>query len=186
MNAINARTLAAGALRLATVAAPGLAAAAPALAHDGHHGPDHNQIDTVRVEAHGSVSSYGVVGGGARAEFAIVPDGFIGGDVHDELALSLGADGFFVNVNPTWYEGGMYVVPIAALQWNFYLGQDWSIFPEAGLAFHVSADDAVWPGHRDVFATPDVGIGARYHFADRNALLLRASTPGGLQVGLTF
>ncbi|MEZ4241989.1 MAG: hypothetical protein R3F59_38725 [Myxococcota bacterium] len=162
-----------------------LALAGPAWAHGGHHGPDHNQIEGVRVEAHGSVSPYTVFGVGGRLEVPLVPDGFIGGDVHDELALSLGADGYFAELNPGWYDGGVYVVPVAALQWNFYAG-DWSIFPEGGVAFHVHPDGTGWDGRQAIYAEPDVGIGARYHFADRNALLLRASTPGGIQVGLTF
>ena len=163
-----------------------LFATTSAWAHDGHHGPDHNQIVGVRGEAHGSVSQFGVFGAGARAEFAVVPDGFIGGDVHDELALSLGGDLFFAELTPGYYDSGLYVVPIAALQWNFYLGDEWSIFPEAGLAFHIDPDDDGWNGRSAIYATPDVGFGARYHFASRNALLLRASSPGGVQVGLTF
>lgn len=169
-----------------TVATVSSALGTSAFAEDGHHGPDHNQIQSVRGEVHGSVSQYGVFGIGGRAEFALVPDGFIGGDVHDELALSLGAELFFAELNPGWYDGGLYVVPIAALQWNFYLGDEWSIFPELGVAFYIDPDDNGWNGHSGVYAAPDIGFGARYHFAARNALLLRASSPGGLQVGLTF
>jgi hypothetical protein len=154
-------------------------------ADEGHHGPDHNQIRGVRGEFHGTVSPFSVFGVGGRAEFAVVPDGFIGGDVQDELALSLGADAFFAQLNTTYYSGGAYFVPIAALQWNFYVG-DWSIFPEAGVVFYVSADGNGWNGHEPVYLGPDLGIGFRYHFASRNALLVRASSPGGLQVGLTF
>ena len=173
-------------MRTSIVTILGLALAGTAAAHDGHIGPDHNQIKGVRLEAHGTVSPYSVLGAGARAEFAVAPNGFIGGDVHDELALSLGADAYFAQLNPGFYDGGFYVVPIAALQWNFYLGQQWSIFPEAGLAFHVAANDTGWNGRQPIYAQPDLGFGARLHFSDRNALLLRASSPGGLQVGLTF
>lgn len=173
-------------IRMSIVTVAGLGMAGTAAAHDGHHGPDHNQIQGVRVEAHGTVSPYSVLGLGARFEFAIVPDGFIGDNVHDELALSLGADAFFAQLNPIWYDGGVYLVPIAALQWNFYLGEDWSIFPEAGLAFHIAADGNGWNGHEAIYAEPDLGFGVRYHFASRNALLARVSTPGGFQVGLTF
>lgn len=164
----------------------GLGLSTGALADDGHHGPDHNQIRGVRGEVHGTVSPFSVFGVGARVEFALVPDGFIGGDVHDELALSVGADAFFAELNPDYYSGGAYFVPIAALQWNFYIGDDWSIFPEAGVVFYVAADGNGWNGHESIYLGPDLGIGFRYHFASRNALLVRASSPGGLQVGLTF
>src|SRR4051812_44903304 len=90
-----------------------LSLAAPALAHE-HHGPDHNQIEGVRFDLHGNVDHYSMLGLGGRVEFAIVPDGFIGGNVHDELALSFGADVLFAPANLGWadYDAGAYVVPI--------------------------------------------------------------------------
>jgi hypothetical protein len=168
-----------------TVAAVSTAFGTSALAADEHIGRDHNQIEGVRGDVHGSVSSFGVFGTGARAEFPIVPNGLVGG-AYDEVALSLGADLFFAELNPGWYNDGLYVVPIAALQWNFYVSDHWSIFPEAGVAFLLDPDDRGWNGHDGVYVAPNLGFGARYHFASRNALLLRASTPGGVQVGLTF
>ena len=36
------------------------------------------------------------------------------------------------------------------------------------------------------YIAPAGGIGARYHFNGRNSLLMRASWPAGLQVGMTF
>lgn len=171
----------------------GLAFAAPALAGDHHHGPDHNQIKGVRVDIHGNIDRNSVFGSGARFEFAVVPDGFLSGNVRDELALSFGADIFFAPVDLGWtyWDGEPYAVPIAAVQWNFYLGERWSIFPEVGIAVHAGFNHDYWydkhgDPHNWLYPEPDVGFGARYHFSERVALLMRLSTPGGLQVGLVF
>jgi hypothetical protein len=172
----------------------GLLTAAPALAHDdGHHGPDHNQIKGMRLDLHGNIDRYSPFGAGGRLEFAIVPDGFLRGNVHDELALSFGADGFFGPRDLGWngYDGGAYLIPIGAVQWNFYLGDRWSIFPEVGVAVHVGLDHDGWDdphGHTHTWLYPeaDLGFGARYHFTPHVALLMRISTPGGLQVGVVL
>lgn len=165
----------------------------PASAHEDHSGPDHNQIQGARGDVHASLDWYTVFGVGGRVEFAIVPDGFIRGNVRDELALSLGGELFFAPTYAGWnaYEGQPYGVPIVAVQWNFYLGDHWSIFPELGVALHVGFDRNGWTDHYGygygwIYPAPDVGFGARYHFGPRVALLMRASTPAGLQVGLNF
>ncbi len=180
-----------------------ISAAAPAAAADSHIGIDHNQIHGLRVDLHGSIDTVAMLGGGARFEFAIVPNGFIRGNVFDELALSFGAD---MLVAPTYlftrnrydygydydYDGGSaYIAPIAAAQWNFYLGDRWSVFPEVGIAVPLRLDRDVWYDqngrpHSWVSVVPDVGIGARYHFNPSVALLMRLSTPGGLQIGVVF
>lgn len=179
-----------------------LMASTPAFANDGY--PDgrpgpyggggySNQIHGTRLDLHGNVDRYGVFGVGGRLEFALVPNGFLRGSVHDEFALSLGADFLFAPSYFGWdsYDGGGYAVPIAAVQWNLYLGDRWSIFPEAGVAIHMGFDDGGWKdsnGHSYgwLYAEPDLGFGARFHFSPRVALLMRLSTPGGLQVGLNF
>ncbi|MDP2310258.1 MAG: hypothetical protein Q8P18_29855 [Pseudomonadota bacterium] len=173
--------------------AVGAATAAPALAHDAHHGVDHNQIDGVRFDIHGNIDGRSVFGAGGRIEFAIVPDGFIGGNVHDELALSFGADLFFVPLywGDNYYSGSAYVIPIGAVQWNFYLGNHWSVFPEVGVALHIGFDNSGWHDKHGrsygwLYAEPDLGVGARYHFNDNVALLMRISTPGGIQLGVVF
>lgn len=157
-----------------------------------HHGPDHNQIEGVRVDLHLNLERHAYFGAGFRIEFALVPDGFINGNVHDEFALSLGADAFFAPVyyDRSYYDGGAYVLPIAAVQWNFYVG-DWSFFPEAGVAVHVGFNQDGWYDKHGrnygwLYPTPDLGVGARYHFNSSVALLLRLSTPGGFQVGVVF
>jgi len=165
----------------------------PARADDTHFGANHNQISSVRVDLHGSLDRYSGLGVGGRAEFAVVPNGLIHGNVNDELALSVGADLMFAQSYFGWdyYGGGTYIVPIAALQWNFYVGNHWSFFPEAGIAVVIGFDQQDWHDNNGknygwVWAQPDLGIGARYHFDSNVALLLRLSTPGGLQLGVVF
>lgn len=158
--------------------------ATPAFADEAHIGSDHNQIDGVRMEVHASVGNYGVFGVGLRGDIPILANGIIEG-VNDELAISVGAEVFFVDVYQHEYAGGPYVMPLAMLQWNFYLGDDWSVFPEAGVAMYVG-DGRYLPRGRGFYAGVGTGIGARYHFSPRNSLVLRAGWPAGLQAGLTF
>lgn len=147
----------------------------------------------MRGDVHGSVDAYSVLGVGARGEFAIVPNGFLSGRARDELALSFGAELFLAPTGIGWnyYSGGAYAIPIAAAQWNFYLGEHWSVFPEFGVAVRVDFEQSGWTDrqgsyHGWIYPQLDAGFGARYHFDGRVALLMRASTPGGLQFGVVF
>ena len=170
-----------------------LALAAPALAHDTYAGE--NTIHGVRFDIHGDIDGYGMFGVGARVEFAIVPDGFLRSTkVYDELALSFGADVLFSGA-PLWigsdYDGGSYIVPVGAVQWNVYLGHHWSVFPEVGVALHVGFAGDGWNDRYGrsygwLYAQPHVGVGARLHLNPRVALLFRVSTPTGLQFGVVF
>jgi hypothetical protein len=148
--------------------------------------PSGHAIDGVRFDIHGNAGGYGSLGAGFRADIPIVRDGLIA-SADDELALSPGIDLFLQDFYYGYYDyaGGPYVIPSVVLQWNFYLGADWSIFPEAGVAFYVGDGDYLRHGH-GVYPVLDLGFGVRYHFSDRNALLVRISTPTGLQLGVTF
>lgn len=132
------------------------------------------QISGVRPEAHLDLALYGDPGVGARLDIPIVPGGLIDGTL-DELALSPGAD-LLINHKDLWIG-----VPVA-LQWNFYIAQKWSVFPELGLALFFG----------DHHKKSDIGLdllvvmGGRYHLNDRNALVLRLGWPFGLQFGVTF
>jgi hypothetical protein len=74
---------------------------------------------------------------------------------------------------------------------------DWSIFPEAGLALSIGDDFAYHQhhGHQHDFDTHDhvhvnvdpvIGFGARWHFGERMGLLMRLVFPYGSQIGITF
>lgn len=180
--------------RCLSLSAATLLLATPAWAKpEAHRGSNHNQIEGVRFDVHATLDPYTGLGGGARIEFAIVPNGLVRGNVKDELALSFGGDVLVAPVYSGWYgyDRSAYALPIGAVQWNFYLGEKWSVFPEVGVAVRITFDRDGWsnPKGRDygwVYPQPHVGIGARYHFSPNAALLLRASTPSGLQVGLVF
>lgn len=143
-------------------------------------------ISDIRVDVHADVDWYGMFGVGVRGEFPILRDGLVNGSVRDELALSVGGDLLFVPFDRNYYTGGAYAIPIVAGQWNFYLGDHWSIFPELGVAVHLGFDDVGYGERAWLYATPDLGFGVRYHFDRRAALLLRVATPCGAQIGMTF
>lgn len=148
-----------------------------------HADIDHNRINGVRMDVHADLGTYGGLGVGIRGDIPLVPEGFIDG-VDDEFAISPGADVYLIN-SYSLYSGGPYVIPVIMAQWNFYLTDQWSVFPEAGLAMFIGNADYL-PGNRGVYVTVATGAGARYHFNERNSLLMRASWPTGLQVGMTF
>ena len=152
-----------------------------------HHGPDHNQIRGLRLDIHVNLDQYAMIGTGGRMEFANVPQGFLHkSGISDELALSFGADVMFAPFVPGYYNNGLYVVPIGAVQWNIYLPHNWSVFPELGVAAHIGIRQEEWHGQHWIHPWPNVGFGFRFHFTNRVALLFRVSTPGGLQFGLNF
>jgi hypothetical protein len=155
----------------------------------------------VRFDVHLDLGWYSEFGIGARIDIPIVPDGFLNaGSIEDDFSISPGLEVFFWNYyDYCYYDRGLdreicddygsdvlFAVPVMA-QWNLYLNERWSIFPEAGLV-------VIWGDHwrgnhygsrrfRPDFAG---GFGARYHFSARNALLMRVSWPAGFQIGITF
>jgi hypothetical protein len=161
---------------------------APALAAPHASGPNH--IAGARFEVHGDINPY-ILGAGFRAELPIVPDGIIRGasNVHDEFAVSLGGDLWFA----PYYDGyrdGAYLLPVVAIEWNFYIGDKWSIFPEIGLTFPIGfngpGDYKYWggaPGYRLWYVA---GFGVRYHFSARNSLVFRIGSTLGFAIGITF
>ncbi|MCA9581460.1 MAG: hypothetical protein KC416_06675 [Myxococcales bacterium] len=129
-------------------------------------------------EAHGAVGWYGEIGGGFRVEIPVILD--IAKGVDDDLRASVGGD-FRWFFHPRQDGFGGY--PVAAAQWNFYVNPRWSFFPEAGLAGVFAPDRKYfWRS----FIAPLGGVGARYHFASRNALVMRINWPTGFQAGVTF
>jgi len=135
--------------------------------------------DSVTFDAHVDLGWYSSFGVGFRADITIVPNGIID-EVDDDLAISPGAELFWFYHDD--YDG-VGLIPLVALQWNFYVSDDWSVFPELGVALLFAPNrNRFWR----TFVAPFLGFGARYHFNERNALLLRLSWPAGLQVGITF
>ena len=145
--------------------------------------------DPIRVEVHGTLSGWGGIGAGARAEIVVAPDGAIP-NVDDDISLTAGGEVLFFDVNNNNNNNnhnGIGIWPGFAAQWNFYLGKNWSVFPELGLWLYFGDGDYHHNNHNNDFGWSLMGgIGGRYHMATRNALMLRIQFPGLLQFGVTF
>ncbi len=160
-----------------------------------------NGIDGVRLEVHGVVGWYHAFGAGMRVEIPLLKTGFTD-KLDDEFALSFGGDvGFFPWGGSRydsrewnrrydnwghWY-GDWAFWGVVTANWNIYVGDKWSFFPELGLTISVhDCWDRDFRREVCVTAAPVGGVGARYHFSQRVALVARVNWPVGLQVGLTF
>lgn len=152
----------------------------------------HNS-DLIRLEAHGTLSTYEGIGGGLRGEFVILPEGAIP-NFDDDISLTAGADAIiFFDDHDHDHPGheddhdddGLGIWPSGAVQWNFYLGREWSVFPELGIWLQLGEDGH---GHDNDEIDMDLllGIGARYHLGGRSAILIRLEYPGLLHIGAQF
>ena len=181
---------------VATIAAAMLGTAADAEAQRRGRA---RKIDGVRFDVHLDAGWHQAFGVGFRVDIPIVPDGFIQRGVEDEFALSVGGEFFFWNWhdhrgrNDYWdyRSDGVAFWPTAMAQWNFYLNESWSIFPELGLgiafwSYEHEHRDEPRHSHAVVRPFPSISFGARWHFSDRNALLFRINWPAGAQFGITF
>ena len=180
----------------------GLASAAAAQPARSNYGSD-----GVRFDIHLNFGLYGAFGAGFHVDIPIIADGFLRpGSIEDDFSISFGADLFFWDYFSYDYDycfrnaagevvcedgyDDIYLViaaPVVA-QWNLYLNQSWSIFPEAGVViiFGDHWRDNYYRGRRGFHLDPVLGFGARYHFSQRNALLMRISWPAGFSIGITF
>jgi hypothetical protein len=134
------------------------------------------QIEGVRPEVHLDLGFHADVGFGVRVDIPVVPEGLLL-SAKDDLAISVGADLLFD-------DGRVWVGIPVALQWNFYVDRAWSLFPELGLA--LLAGHHHHDNHDDVGVDFLLAVGGRYHWSDRNALVLRIGWPIGIQFGVTF
>jgi hypothetical protein len=162
----------------AAAAALVLAAAAPARAAEWIiKNPGDHPSYVFEAEPHGLVGfggpfkGKGRFGAGFRASIVIVKDGFIR-KINDSVAITFGGDFFFG-------DKGTLFLPVA-MQWNFWLTPQWSVFGEPGLA--IAARQLEFK--KDVFH-PIIMAGGRYHFSDKIALTLRAGYPA-VSVGVSF
>jgi hypothetical protein len=133
--------------------------------------------------------SYGL---GARLSIPIVDRGFVP-KINDTVAISFGADllhfdGCFV----THYScsANFLLFPVA-MQWNFYVAKQWSVFGEPGLFIYHGFFDGCPPGVVCVNSPNETGIqpaiylGGRYHFNESVALTMRLGFPT-VSVGISF
>jgi len=109
------------------------------------------------------------IGAGLRANF-VLADPLIK-SFNNNLAVGTGVDFF------GWHGGLSAFVPVV-LQWNFFLLEHLSLFPEIGLGLGVGS-------YHDVYLAPLLALGGRIHIVERVALTLRVGYPG-LGIGLSF
>jgi hypothetical protein len=135
--------------------------------------------DSLRFDAHFMVGYYAEVGLGVRLDIPVVSKGLIDGP-DDDLSITLGAEVMYI-----YWSGfeGIGVYPILGLQWNFYISESWSIFPEFGVTLLFSSNRDQWT---ESFIWPHAMLGLRWHFSERNSLFVRAGWPHGVQLGVTF
>jgi hypothetical protein len=133
------------------------------------------QISGVRPEVHLDLGYHADLGFGVRVDIPIVPEGLLT-TARDDLAISPGVDLLFD-------DGEVWVGVPVALQWNFYINRSWSLAPEVGLALLLGHHHR---NHDDVAVDFLLAVGGRYHFNERNALVLRIGWPIGIQFGVTF
>lgn len=110
-------------------------------------------------------------GVGFRGTLVLLRNGFVP-SINNSVGITFGAD---------WVDKGLWV-PVA-MQWNFWLSRNWSVFGEPGLAFRVG--DGLEGPHNDHLGWLGLWVGGRYHFTDRITLTLRAGRPT-LSVGVSF
>ena len=149
-------------------------------------------IQGLRPEVHAGVGFHGFLSAGFDLEFAIVPDGFLR-RMDDELALAVGFDVLFADFSRDRDDiHGFGFAPNVTAQWNIYLSDRWSVFPEAGFTvlFLTEGDHRYYRGHgrggRRGYVDAVAGVGARLHMGERFALVFRVGYPFGAQIGLNF
>lgn len=149
-------------------------------------GPRARKIEVIRPEIHLNMGYRATFGSGFRLDIPIVPKGWLRSrHVTDEFAISTGADLMFIDTHAN-ERIGVGFWPVVAAQWNLHFNEDWSAFVEGGLAF-VFGDDHHHQRFDDDFGVaPAFGIGGRWHFSRRNALVARINYPAGFQFGITF
>jgi hypothetical protein len=141
------------------LAAPGARADQSTIKRPGDH-PSY----FVELEPHALVAPFHGFrpGIGFRAFANIVDDGFLS-KLNDSVAVG---GGFDATTKDAWI--------IAAMQWNFWLSENWSVFGEPGVSVH--------NGKFDPFT---IWAGGRFHFTDKITLTMRAGRPT-LTVGVSF
>lgn len=126
------------------------------------------------AEPHGLLGFWGpfakgAVGAGFRGTVVVVDDGFIS-SINDSVGITFGGDFFFGR--------NRFYIPVA-LQWNFWLSRNWSVFGEPGVSFSLGG------GKKVDLLDPLIMGGARLHLGDTVALTLRAGYPA-VSVGVSF
>jgi hypothetical protein len=183
---------------LGTAGLPGTAAADDTIKRPGDH-PKY----AVEIEPHGLLGWDEYYGGnagfglGVRFSIPVTDNGFIP-TINNSVAVTFGADwlhyaGACYFLGGACYGDANYIFFPIALQWNFFVAHQWSVFGEPGLAvyhaffpsgycvnvpggFHCATETSVWP----VFEA-----GGRYHINENVALVMRIGYPT-ISFGVSF
>jgi hypothetical protein len=108
---------------------------------------------------------HGDLGVGFEGTFNVADQGFIR-RVNDSVGV-----GFGVN----WLKNEHWLLS-AAMQWNFWLSERWSVFGEPGVGVRAEKKPEFWP---------HLGAGGRFHFTPNVTLTMRVGFPV-FAVGVSF
>jgi hypothetical protein len=120
------------------------------------------------AEPHLTLSPFhgGGIGAGFEGTFNIVDQGFIK-RVNDSVGVGFGVD---------WTNNNHWLLS-AAMQWNFWLSENWSVFGAPGFGVRLLDDNVnFWP---------NFGAGGRFHFTPNFTLTMRLGFPVSA-VGVSF
>ncbi|HEX6278122.1 MAG TPA: hypothetical protein VFZ53_33990, partial [Polyangiaceae bacterium] len=120
------------------------------------------------AEPHGVLAPFhhhGELGVGFQGTFNVADQGFIR-RVNDSVGVGFGVNWL---THDHWLLSG-------AMQWNFWLSENWSVFGEPGVAIRTDKKVDVWPS---------LGAGGRFHFTRNFTLTMRVGFPV-FGVGVSF
>lgn len=184
---------------LAAAVALGLCAPSAALADDTIKHPGDHPKYAVEIEPHlivgwDSVFASNGVGVGSRFNFPIVQNGFVP-SINNSVAIGFGVDLMHYERRCAWRGvdcTANYLWLPVVMQWNFYVGQRWSVFGEPGLVvFKGFFEDGCAPGlpcgdtPSSTGLRPALWAGGRYHFSESVSLTMRIGWPS-VTVGASF
>jgi hypothetical protein len=181
-----------GALACALGTAPSVARADDTIKTPGDHPSYAVEIEPHLLFGWDSLfpgDSYGL---GVRLSIPIVDRGFVP-TINDTVAITFGADllhfgGCFV---ANYSCSANFLLFPVAMQWNFYVAKQWSVFGEPGLfLYHGFFDDCpqgvtCFNVPTETGIQPAVYVGGRYHFNDTMTLTMRLGFPT-VSVGVSF
>ena len=190
-----------GCLFLATLtlmfalSAPRAALADDTIKHPGDH-PNY----TFEIEPHGLLgwAYYGTslgFGVGGRMSIIVAQNGFIS-TLNNSVGVTFGVDYLYYSgcgyLDSIGCGASILFFPIA-MQWNFYVAKEWSVFGEPGIFIYHNFVDTSYctPGFLGCTAPTTTGVGpefflgGRLHFSEHVALTMRVGYPT-LSVGASF
>ncbi len=156
--------------------------------------PDYSvEIEPHLVLGDDSVFASAGYGVGARFGIPIVRNGFVP-SINNSVAINFGID--LVHYDQCYFQttgcGANYLLFPVALQWNFFVARQFSVYGEGGIFLYKGfISDTVCAGNVCVGSPSDFGVlptfavGGRWHFSEHVALNLRVGYPT-VTLGVSF